>query len=89
MEEAFLQEAHAALGARAAELDARLRAQPPRDEPDAAAAGRAFPLRAMRSRQRHLALALPPLPQVGFPAQSRITAAFDEIADCGRRPRHC
>ena len=34
MEEAFLQEAHTALGARAAELDSRLRAQP-RDEPDA------------------------------------------------------
>ena len=35
------------------------------------------PLRRVRRRQRHLALALPELPQLGFPAKHAIIAAFD------------
>ncbi len=70
MEEAFLQEAHAALGrARRGARHAAAGAAPRRT--GRAAAGRAFPLSAMRSRQCHLALALPPLPHVGLAAQSQ------------------
>ena len=70
MEEAFLQEAHAALGPRAVDLDQPAAGATPR-RAGRAAAGRAFPLSAMRSRQRHLALALSPLPHVGLAAQSQ------------------
>ena len=68
MQDAFLQEAHTALGVgagRARRAPARA-ASAEREPPQRA---RAFPLRPMWCRQRHLALALSELPHLGFPAE--------------------
>ena len=85
---AFEPEARQALGSRGGRAQ-RSAARQPAARRSRAAGAAALPLRGVRRGQRHLALALPELPQLGLPAQHAIIAAFDQIGGCGRRPQRC